>query len=161
MHTRVPIAADAQSSTSTRNASEICHLPPFPPTESIKDSTDELYLTVPYRPSSAGSPGSSPTSSLSSDRSSLMSGSLRIKDVAKKATRRRRRDSSIIALEDDIQKFQGAPQRRSYFSSAKKRELIQFGPMVCFPINEMMDVNFNNYFNKLGCDNDRFLLWIY
>ena len=117
MHTRVPTAVDAQASTSMENASKICHLPPFPPTQSIKDSTDELYLTVSHRPSSAESSGSSATSSLSSDR------------------------SSIIALEDDIQKFQGASQRRSYFSSAKKRELIQFGPMVCFPINEGMSIS--------------------
>ena len=114
MHTRVPTGVDAQASTSMENASKICHLPPFPPTQSIKDSTDELYLAVSHRPSSAESSGSSTTSS--SDR------------------------SSIIALEDDIQKFQEASQRRSYFSSAKKRELIQFGPMVCFPINGGMSI---------------------
>jgi hypothetical protein len=78
MHTRVPNAADCCRSS---------YIPPFPPTQSIRDSTEDLYLTV--------------IQGLDSSSSSISS-----------------------------RGFEGAGQRRSYFNSASRRELIQFGPEV-------------------------------
>ena len=106
MHTRVPAADTAGRSY---------YLPPFPPTQSIRDSTDDLYLTV------IQGPDSSSISSRGSDQS--FSG---IKNAVKRVGKRRR-----INVEGDVQRFEGAAQRRSYFSSASRRELIQFGPEVC------------------------------
>jgi hypothetical protein len=101
MHTRV----GDQSPRLLRNNSKP---PPFPPTESIRDSTDELYLAVIH------------DSSDSSSASSASSGGSipRMKDIVKK----KRRSINDIS--------EGARQRRSYFSSATRRELIQFGPEV-------------------------------
>jgi hypothetical protein len=114
MHTRI---GDFENTKKLRDNSE----PPFPPTGSIRDSTDELYLTV--------IPHYKPDSSHSSSASSISSGGFipttsRIKDVVQK----KRRGTNV---ETDIPRFEGAGQRRSYFSSAKRRELIQFGPEVC------------------------------
>jgi hypothetical protein len=98
-----------------------CKPPPFPPIESIKDSTHELYLTV-INHNGAESSDSSSVSSVSSEGSEPTTS--RIKDAVKKERR-------SINVEADVQKFEGAGQRRSYFSSAKKRQVIQFGPEVC------------------------------
>ena len=139
MHTRVPSCADSMNTTQVENNSKTCQLPRFPPTQSIRDSTDELYLTVVNESSFAGSSGSSSASSASSlssnhsippPRKSVMGGSLRIKDTVRKVGKRRR-EPSINVQADEVRKFEGAGQRRSYFSSATKRRVIQFGPMVC------------------------------
>lgn len=103
-----------------RNNSESCHLPAFPPIEPIRDSTDELYLTVVHDDTS----DSSSASSVPSD--SFAPTAMRIKDAVEKAGKRR-----SIDVEAEVQRFKGAGQRRSYFSSAKRREVIQFGPEVC------------------------------
>ena len=66
--------------------------------------------------SSVSSCGSDPTTTSSSG----------IKGIVKKAAQRQSRN-----VEDDVQRFEGAGQRRSYFSLASRRELIQFGPEVC------------------------------
>jgi len=116
MHTRV---GDSQNTgRQVRINGKPCDLPPFPPTESIRDSTDELYLTV-INHDRAGSSDSSSASSVSSGGSKPTTS--RIKDAVKK----KRRSINVGA---DVQTFEGAGQRRSYFSSAKRRELIQFGP---------------------------------
>lgn len=115
MHTRVP-TADFYNTAITEQVGRSGYLPPFPPTQSIRDSTDDLYLTVIQELDSASS------SSISSRGSS----SFGIKKVVKKATKRR-----TTNVEDDVQSFEGAEQRRSYFNSASRRELIQFGPEVC------------------------------
>ena len=117
MHTRVPavaLAADSYNTAITKQVERSCCLPPFPPAESVRDSTEDLYLTVQGLDSSS-------SSSLSS-RGSSSSG---IKNVVKKAAKRR-----TINVECDVQRLQGAGQRRSYFNSASRRELIQFGPEV-------------------------------
>ena len=114
MHTRVPAAERAAHTAITKEKS--CYLAPFPPTQSIRDSTDDLYLTV------VQELDSSSLSSVSSGGSS----SSGIKNVVKKVAKRR-----SINVERDVPKFGGAGQRRSYFNSASRRELIQFGPEVC------------------------------
>lgn len=118
MHTRVP-AADCKNTAISKQVGKSRYLPPFPPTQSIRDSTDDLYLTVVQNDSSS--------SSISS-RGSSSSG---IKNVVKKVAKRR-----SINVERDVQKFGGAGQRRSYFNSASKRELIEFGPEVCTSVTE-------------------------
>ena len=120
MHSRVPSCTmNAMMPGEVENNSKTCHLPPFPPTQSIRDSTDELYLTVIHEPSSSDS---------SSGSSSPRGKSSKIKDAVKKATGGRTEH-----VETDIQALRGlgAGRRRSYFSSATKRRLIQFGPLVC------------------------------
>jgi len=136
MHTR---AADIRSPTHMTTSRQVednsltCRgrLPSFPPAQSIRDSTDELYLTVIHGHSSAGSSGSSPASSVSSLSSGLSiptsSSSGKLKDKVKKVAKRLREPSVA-----DVPNFEGAGQRRSYFSSATNRQLIQFGPMVRF-----------------------------
>lgn len=114
MHTRLATA-------DTTNGEH--HLPPFPPTQSIRDSTDDLYLAL--RPSSAHSPSSSSSSSSSFGSRSDGSSPSRIIDTVKRVTKRRKGSSTAT-----VPKFEGARQRRSYFSSAAKREIIQFGPAV-------------------------------
>ena len=141
MHTRVS-AADCKNTAISKQAGKSRYLPPFPSTQSIRDSTDDLYLTVVQRHDSSSS------SSISS-RGSSSSG---IKNVVKKAAKRR-----SINLERDVQKFGGAGQRRSYFNSASRRELIQFGPEVS-TVGQNRIRMLKPY---LGRDNNRFLLWIY
>lgn len=139
MHTRVPgcTAADGHQMAG-QVEHKTFHLPPFPPTESIRDSTDELYLTMIHGRLSLGSSPTSSASSLSSGRSittshssgkSVMDGSLRIKEAVKKVGKRRK-GPSIDEEANELRKIKGAGQRRSYFSSATKRQDIQFGPMV-------------------------------
>jgi len=113
MHTRV---GDIEDTKKPRRNSE----PPFPPTGSIRDSTDELYLSV--------IPHDKSDSSDSSSASSTSSGGFipttsRIKNVVQK-----KRRGIDVDNDNDIPRFEGAGQRRSYFSSARRRELIQFGP---------------------------------
>ena len=127
MHTRVP-AADSYNTVITKQVGRSCYLPPFPPTQSIRDSTEDLYLTVIQGPAS----DSSDSSSVSSRGSKLSS----IKDVVKKAAKRR-----TINVEGDVQRFKGAEQRRSYFNSASRRELIQFGPEVCAVMDRIRMLN--------------------
>lgn len=117
MHTRVP-AADSYNTAITKQVGRSRYLPPFPPTQSIRDSTDDLYLAVIQGPDS-----SSDSSGGSKQTTSSFSG---IKDDVKKAAER-----PGINVEGDVQRFEGAGQRRSYFNSASRRELIQFGPEVC------------------------------
>ena len=121
MHTRVPAAGLTADSYNTAMTKRVGRSPPFPPTQSIRDWTNDLYLTVVQVSdssslSSISSRGSDPTTTSSSG----------IKGVVKKAVQRR-----SVNVEDDVQRFEGAGQRRSYFSSASRRELIQFGPEVC------------------------------
>ena len=127
MHARVP-AADSYNNTAITsqvgNNSRSCCLPPFPPTQSIIDSTDDLYLTVIQGPDSSDASSSSTVSSGVSRPTTWSSSG--IKDVIKKAAKRRN-----VNVENDVQRFEGAGQRRSYFKSASRRELIQFGPEVC------------------------------
>jgi hypothetical protein len=78
---------------------------------------DELYLTV-INHDRAGSSDSSVVSSGFEPKTS------RIKDAVKKKRR-------SIHVEADVQTFEGAGQRRSSFSSAKRRQIIQLGPEVC------------------------------
>lgn len=148
VHTRVPScpAADTRSNMTTPGQSG--HHSRFPPTQSISDSTDELYLTVIQGSSSASSSGSSSFSSLSSGKS-VTGGSFKIRDAVKKVARRRRKSSP----DTDVPKFEGAAQRRSYFSSASRRQVTQFGPLVnlfLFFLRCGMDTKRI----KLGCDND-------
>ena len=114
MHTRVP----AYDTAITKQVGRSRYLPPFPPTKPIRDSTDDLYLTV------IQGPDSSDSSSVSSRGSK--SSSLGIKKAAKRRN---------INMEGDVQRLEGAGQRRSYFNSASRRELIQFGPEVCSVTN--------------------------
>ena len=121
MHTRVPAAGLTADSYNTAITKRVGRSPPFPPTQSIRDGTNDLYLTVVQTSdssslSSVSSRGSNPTTT------SSYSG---IKDVVRSAAKRR-----SINVEDDVQRFEGAGQRRSYFNSASRRELIQFGPEV-------------------------------
>lgn len=122
MHTRVScvpaaeLAADFYNTAITKQVGRSCYLPPFPPTQSIRDLTDDLYLTV------VQGLDSSSLSSVSSHGSS----SSGIKNIVKKVAKRRTKN-----VERDVQRFEGAGQRRSYFNSASRRELIQFGPEVC------------------------------
>ena len=92
---------------------------------------------------------SSSSSSVSSRGSS--SG---IKKVVKKAGKRR-----TVNVEHDVQSFEGAGQRRTYFNSASRRELIQFGPEVC-PVDHGIEYALTPV-TYVGRDNDGFLLWIY
>ena len=119
MHTRVP-AAESYTAI-TKQVGRSCYLPPFPPPQSIRDSTDDLYLTVIQ---GADSSDSSSVSSRGSKQTTTSSLGI-LKDVKKAAKRR------TINVEGDVQRFEGAGQRRSYFNSASRRELIQFGPEVC------------------------------
>ncbi|TFK38073.1 hypothetical protein BDQ12DRAFT_683924 [Crucibulum laeve] len=107
-------------------------LPSFPPPHSIDDDTSQLYLasTDLSSPSSetgstsgsdVGSPGSSASSIASTGSGKLSKGSLR--NAFKKVGRRKRRGG------DAELSFANATERRSYFSSAKNRQDIQFGPM--------------------------------
>jgi hypothetical protein len=150
MHTRVPAvepAADFYNTALTKQVGKSCYLPPFPPTQSIRDSTDDLYRTVVQ-----GLDSSSSSSASVSSRGSSSSG---IKNVVKKLAKRR-----SINVERDVQRFGGAEQRRSYFNSASRRELIQFGPEVC-AVGHGIEYGCLNPMKHLGRNNNGFLLWIY
>ena len=155
MHTRVP-AADSFNNTAIArqvgNNSTSCYLPPFPPTQSIRDSTDDLYLTVVQGPDFSDSSSSSSVSPVV-PKPITWSSSSGVNDVVKKAVERR-----SINVEGDVQRFEGAGQRRSYFNSASRRELIQFGPEVCPVTDRTRMLNLMKY---VGRDNNGFLLWIY
>ena len=126
MHTRVP-TAELAADCNNKQGGRSCYLPPFPPTQSIRDSTDDLYLTAIQRSDSSSSSSSSSDSSRGSKP--------RIRDVVKRAVKRRIDNR-------DVQRFEGAGQRRSYFSSASRRELIQFGPEVCGLMDKIRDAEF-------------------
>ncbi len=120
-------------------------IPPFPTTESVKESTEDLHLTVidyhsnspaSSSPSSQSSneptPASSSlslasTSSLISTRSSKNTGSFKIRSPMIKGKQKRR-----LTVEEDIQHLHGASERRSFFSIEKNRKSIVFGPEVSF-----------------------------
>ena len=156
MHTRVPAADSYNNTAITRQVgsnSRSCYLPPFPPTQSIRDSTDDLYLTVVQGPDFSDSSSSSSSSSSLSIPKPITWSSLGVKDAVKKAVKRR-----SINVESDVPRFEGAGQRRSYFNSASRRELIQFGPEVCAFTDRIRMLNLMKY---VGRDNNGFLLWIY
>ena len=148
MHTRVPVA-DFGNTAMTKQVERSCYLPilpPFPPTQSIRDSTDDLYLTVIQEPDSS-------SSTSNSSRGSSSSG---IKKVFKKTVKRR---GLNVEHAYDVPRFESAGQRRSYFNSASRRELIQFGPEVCAVSHRIEYVL--TPMKYVGRDNDRFLLWIF
>jgi len=120
-HKRLPVASD----------------PPFPPKDSIIDSTGDLYLAL-VDDSSTASSGSdsalvSPASSASSLASAGSKGSIKaaIKKVGKSKSKKddRKRTSK---REKELQHLDGASQRRSYFASEKKRAGLVFGEEVGF-----------------------------
>ncbi|KAJ3511995.1 hypothetical protein NLJ89_g3777 [Agrocybe chaxingu] len=120
---------------SSQNCTASSHGPVFPPTQSIQESTSELYLAIDSTPSSPSSSSSGSTftdpspessaTSLSSSRSGKSECKDRLKYVMKK-TAKRSRSSSQTELE--LQQFTTSSQRRSYFSAAEKRKLVKFGP---------------------------------
>ena len=108
MHTRVP-AADSYNTAITRqvgNNSRSSYLPPFPPIQSITDSTDDLYLTVIQGPVASDSSSSSSVSSGGFKPTTWSSSG--IKNVVKKVAKRR-----SINVESDVQGFEGAGDRKS------------------------------------------------
>lgn len=123
-------------STSGRHRSKspsLSELPAFPTTSSISDDTSQLYLASASH-SGGNSDAGSDTSSLSSNSSisssvhsrnsstSSQSGSRGIKNAFKMVKKRRRTRG-----EEDMC-FEDSAQRRSFFSSAKNRQALQFGP---------------------------------
>jgi len=122
-HKRLPVASD----------------PPFPPKDSIIDSTGDLYLALVDDDSSTASSGSdsalvSPASSASSLASAGSKGSKgSIKAAIKKVGKSKSRKDDgkrTSKWEKELQHLDGASQRRSYFASEKKRAGLVFGEEV-------------------------------
>ncbi|KAF8155856.1 hypothetical protein B0H34DRAFT_659245 [Crassisporium funariophilum] len=139
-HTRVSISSEnlgLKQPNGTQKQQQ-----PFPSTNSLTDSTSHLNLAIVDSSSSSSSEASSPASSASSLSSGISSsnsrgsvrsasgsvksgGSARIKEAVRKVAKRRR---SPTRMEREVQHLEGATQRRAYFSDAKKRQKVQFGP---------------------------------
>jgi len=114
-------------------------VPPFPTAEPVKESTEDLHLTVidyhsnsPASWSSSSQSSNEPTptsSSLSlasnSSTKSKSTSSIKIRSPMIKGRQKRR-----LAVEEDIQQLHGASERRSFFAKEKNRKSIVFGPEV-------------------------------
>lgn len=120
-------------------------LPPFPSTQSISDSTPDLYATllvhnhsprtISTSDSSSGSStlssrSSSSLSSSTSMKSNMTSSSKKsdaLKNAMKKVTPQKRRKASQSL--SDATYFDNAGARRAYFSNKANRQAVVFGPM--------------------------------
>jgi len=108
--------------------------PTFPPIESLKDSIEELHLTVidESATSSGGTSPSSSASSLESVSSTASKDASRSKSSALSVTRgspsRSRKKRPTIKTQ--TLQLREASERRAFFSKEKNRKPVIFGPEV-------------------------------
>lgn len=99
----------------------------FPPKESLRDSTPDLYLALVEDSDDTASTSSGSSSGSISSKASALSSSSRLSG---KSWRRKKRELKWEEKVAELKSLSDSSKRRGYFSNKEKRKEVVFGPQV-------------------------------